>query len=141
MLTFTDHELRAYIAEELPVARSAALEKQLTVDGVLKDRLRGMLADSDSASLAVREVWTGGRLSCPSRTTWSEFLAGTLGDGLRQYMQFHLEEVGCRLCAANIADLQEQGGQAADQRRRKFFETSVGRLREVPTTSQLVSGE
>lgn len=131
MSSFTDQELRAYIAEELAVARSSALERQLAVDESLSVRLRQHLGESDSASLALRDVWQRGQLSCPSRSTWSDYLAGGLGDGLRQYLQFHLEEVGCRVCAANLDDLREQGGPDADQRSRKFFQTSVGRLRDV----------
>ncbi len=91
MLTFTDQELRAYIAEELAVARSSLLERQLAVDESLRERLRNHLSESDSASLALRDVWKRGALSCPSRSTWADFLAGGLGDGLRQYLQFHLD--------------------------------------------------
>ncbi len=131
MTTFSDQELRAYIAEELAVGRSTLLEHQLATDERLRDRLRALLGESDSASLALRDVWRRGQLSCPSRSTWSDYLTGGLGDGLRQYLQFHLEEVGCRVCAANLADLQQRGGTDADQRSRKFFETSVGRLRDV----------
>lgn len=131
MQHFTDQELRAYISEELAVARSTVLERQLATDERLRDRLRSLLGESDSASLALRDVWQRGRLSCPSRSVWGDYLAGELGDGLQQYLQFHLEEVGCRVCAANLADLQQQGGADADQRTRKFFETSVGRLSEV----------
>lgn len=131
MDSFTDQELRAYIAEELAVARSTMLERELSADDRLRDRLRALLGESDSASLALRDVWQRGRLSCPSRSTWSEYLAGGLGDGLQQYLQFHLNDVGCRICAANLADLQHQGGPDADQRSRKFFQTSIGRLRDV----------
>ncbi len=131
MTTFSDQELRAYIAEELAVERSTLLEHQLATDERLRDQLRELLGDNDSASLALRDVWQRGRLSCPSRSTWSDYLAGGLGDGLRQYLQFHLNDVGCRVCAANLTDLQQQGGADADQRSRKFFQTSVGRLRAI----------
>lgn len=132
MLTFTDLELRAYLAEELSVARSSELERELVADEALRQRLRNLLEESDAASLAVRDVWLRGRLSCPSRSTLSDFLEGRLGDGLGQYVRFHLEDVGCRFCAANLADLRGQGGPDADQRNRKFFETSVGRLKDIP---------
>ncbi|HET6422546.1 MAG TPA: hypothetical protein VFG20_02610 [Planctomycetaceae bacterium] len=131
MHTFTDQELRAYLAEELSVPRSVELERAIASDEPLRDRLRALLDDSPSALLALRDVWRRSRLSCPSRTVLSDYLAGQLGDGLGQYIQFHLTEVGCRVCAANLADLQEQGGPDAADRGRKFFATSVGRLRHV----------
>lgn len=131
MLTFSDQDLCAYIAEELAVDRSAALERQLVYDEGLRSRLQALLSETDSASLALREVWKKGALSCPSRSTWGDFLAGRLGDGLQQYLRFHLEDVGCRTCAANLADLQQQGGPDAEQRSRKIFATSIGRLHEI----------
>lgn len=131
MHTFTDQELRAYLAEELSLPRSVEIERALLVDDTLRARMRTLLDDSPSASLAVRDVWLKARLSCPSRDVLADYLAELLGDGLSQYVRFHLNEVGCRYCAANLADLQEQGGAEAAARGRKFFETSVGRLRQL----------
>lgn len=131
MHSFTDQELRAYLAEELSLPRSVELERTLLTDESLRARMQAMLDDSPSASLAVRDVWQKARLSCPSRSVLADYLAQLLGDGLSQYVQFHLTEVGCRFCAANLADLQEQGGVDAAARGRKFFETSVGRLRHL----------
>jgi hypothetical protein len=131
MYTFTDQELRSYLAEELSLPRSVELERAVLVDEALRERLRALLDDTPSASLAVRDVWQKSRLSCPSRSVLSDYVAGQLGDGLGQYIQFHLTEVGCRFCAANLADLQAAGDADAERRNRKFFETSVGRLRHV----------
>lgn len=133
MHTFTDQELRAYLAEELSVPRSAELERAIVADTALRDRLRALLDDTPSASLAVRDVWQRARLSCPSRSVLSEYLAEQLGDGLAQYIRFHLHDVGCRFCAANLEDLKEQGGTDAVDRGRKFFQTSVGRLKQLET--------
>lgn len=128
---FTDEELRAYIGEELAVSRSTALEGQLPSDPLLQRRLQQFL-DEDATGLAVGSVWRRYQLSCPSRSTWADFLAGRLGDGLRQYLEFHRDVVGCRLCAANVADLETVSDDAAERRARRYFETSVGRLKNVP---------
>ena len=48
-------------------------------------------------------------------------------------MTFHLEVVGCRYCQANVADLKNQEAEiraVVEDRRRKYFQSSVGRLRE-----------
>lgn len=131
MHAFTNQELCAYLAEELAVSRSRELEEVLRTDAGVREQLRRLLDESDCPSLTLRNVWLRGRMSCPSRATLVEYAAENLGDGLHQYLNFHLHVVGCRFCAANLADLQEQGGADATDRNRKFFETSVGRLRHI----------
>lgn len=128
MLEFTDEELRAYADECLPEGRSAQIESQLRGSKPLQDRLAGLLADSDQGGKSVGEVWRRGRVSCPSRTVWASYLDGGIGAGLRQYLQFHLDVVGCRFCAANLDDLKSSEDAAAAVRRQKIFQTSVGRL-------------
>lgn len=128
---FTEAELAAYIAEALPVERSMALESELRTSTALRERLRAALAASDSGTLSVGAIWQQQRLSCPSRSTWAAYLAKELGDGLTEYLRFHLDEIGCRFCAANVADLQQASDPDAERRTRKYFQTSVGRLSQV----------
>ena len=55
-----------------------------------------------------------------------------LPDQYAAYVAFHLEEIGCRYCQANRADLEErqtETSEAGKQRRRKYFESSAGYLR------------
>ena len=52
---------------------------------------------------------------------------------MTEHLQFHLDEIGCRLCHANVADLSQSADPAAERRVRKYFETSDGRLRQVAT--------
>lgn len=127
---FTDAELQAYIAESLSVERSVVLEEALRTSTALRDRLRAYLAANDQAPMSVGQLWQQQRLSCPTRSTWAAYLAGELGSGLTEYFQFHLDEIGCRFCAANVADLQA-GDPEAERRTRKYFETSVGRLSQL----------
>lgn len=127
---FTDAELAAYIAEGLSLERSAALEAAVRTLPALQQRLRDLLAASDDAGLSVGLIWRQQRLSCPSRSTWAAYLADELGGGLSAYLQFHLDDIGCRYCAANVADLRQQAPDA-DRTRRRYFETSVGRLQQA----------
>lgn len=128
MTEFTDEELRAYADECLPEGRSAEIEAQLRGSKPLQNRLAGLLADSDQGGKSVGEIWRRSRISCPSRTVWASFIDGGIGAGLRQYLQFHLDVVGCRYCGANLDDLKSSEGAAAAVRRQKIFQTSVGRL-------------
>ncbi len=65
------------------------------------------------------------------RTELGGYLLGTLSPDAAAYVEFHLNTVGCRVCQANLNDLEEQStqtGQVPD-RRRRFFESSAGLLR------------
>jgi len=128
MSDFTDEELLAYADECLPGARSAQIETDLRGSEALRQRLAGLLAAADQGGKSLGEIWRRTRLSCPSRATWAGYMEGGIGEGLRQYLTFHLETVGCRFCAANLADLKTSEDATAQVRRQKIFQTSVGRL-------------
>jgi hypothetical protein len=51
-------------------------------------------------------------------------------DDQSSYIQFHLDTIGCRYCQSNLEDLSAQHHRdAVIARRRKYFQSSVGRLR------------
>jgi hypothetical protein len=52
-----------------------------------------------------------------------------LGDGLSQYLKFHLETAGCRICEASVSDL-NRGGSDDEARVQKIFQSSAGVLRD-----------
>ncbi|MCZ6596569.1 MAG: RNA polymerase sigma factor [Planctomycetota bacterium] len=54
----------------------------------------------------VRNVWRERRLSCPGRHWLARLVAGTLHEGPRVFVTFHLEEMKCPWCQANIDDLE-----------------------------------
>ena len=126
---FTDEELLSYAEERLPVARAAELERLLRTSTELVSRLSELMRDSDSGDQSLGAMWRRGRWSCPPRAVWSAFVDGRLGDGLSQYLKFHVETVGCRICAANLADLQQNVGTSdSESRVRQIFQSSAGRL-------------
>jgi hypothetical protein len=125
MMEWTDRELSAWLDELLPASRMAELETQLRMDKSLQARLAQIIRHRDQGGNTIGEVWQRGRLSCPSRTEMGGFLLGTLNSDAAAYVEFHIQTVGCRVCQANLADLEEQSTQS-DQvpgRRRKFFES------------------
>jgi hypothetical protein len=129
MLEFSDEELLAYADERLASVKCVAIEQSLRDDAMLSQRLSLLLANRDQGSHSVGELWRRHRLSCPHRAVWAAFVDGRLGDGMSQYLRFHVEVVGCRVCAANLADL-EQAEVATDSERRtrKIFQSSAGTL-------------
>jgi hypothetical protein len=54
-----------------------------------------------------------------------------------EYLDFHLNDMGCRFCRANLDDLksaQAAGQQASETRRQRYFESSAGLLRSKRET-------
>lgn len=131
-LDFTDAELAAYVAETLAVPRSVALEQALRSSETLRRRVSGVVRNLEDAAPGIGEIWRRRGLSCPTRETWRAYVADGIHGEFREYLRFHLDVVGCRRCAANVDDLRADGDPAAASRVRKFFETSVGRLKELP---------
>lgn len=129
---FTDQQLQAYLDEGLPTASMSAVEQSLRDDSELRERLLALAGQREAGVHGLGEIWRRHRLSCPARTQLGGFLLGTLEVEQHNYVQFHLEQVGCRLCAANLDDLQQKHAeqlQATQARRQRFFQTSAGLLR------------
>ena len=129
--TINDEDLRAYLAEQLPAERMATIEQSLRDSEPLRQQLAAIVRDSDHGGYSVGEVWRRGRLSCPTRGQLGAYLLQALDDGPREYIDFHLQTIGCRVCNANLADLQQANAAAPEKqrRRRKYFESSAGFLR------------
>ncbi len=130
--TFSDNELLAFLDELLPNERASLIEQTLRDSDELRNRLAGLIRRRDQGGHTVGEIWRRYRLTCPDRQTLGSYLLGVLDEPLRQYIQFHLETIGCRLCGATISELEEAQAADADrpnQRRRRYFESSAGHLK------------
>jgi hypothetical protein len=58
---------------------------------------------------------------------------------LQDYIAFHLKVIGCPFCQANLADLQalqQEPAPKAQERRRRFFESSAGYLHTAQDTKR-----
>ncbi len=64
-------------------------------------------AESGEASLdfSLESAWREGRVSCPARHWLARFVVQSLEAGPREYVRFHIEEMRCPWCAANLEDL------------------------------------
>jgi hypothetical protein len=130
---FTDPELLGYLDEALAVERMTAIEAELRTSAVLRQRVTGLRNNRDNQGHSVSDVWRRARLSCPGRGQLGSYLLGALPPEWTEYVEFHLQTVGCRFCQANLADLEEASrpNPAAAQRRQKFFQSSAGYVRRV----------
>jgi anti-sigma factor RsiW len=125
-------DLDAYLDEALPPEEMARIEEALRKDAQLRGRLAATNARRDAGVHSLGEIWRRHRLSCPSRQQLGSYLLEALPDEQAEYVKFHLEQIGCRYCNANLADLERQQAEAPDAavtRRRKYFHSSVGHLR------------
>lgn len=131
IMDWTDRELAAWLDEQLPADRLAQLENCLREDPLLRQRTAALIRQRDQGGHSIGEIWQRLRLSCPSRSDLGGFLLQTLPPDAADYIHFHLHLVGCRLCLANISDLQEQSSrpELLPERRQRFFESSAGLLR------------
>ncbi len=129
-MSWTDIELTAWLDEMLPVERMAELEQQLRVGETLQSRVSSLIHHRDQGGNTVGEIWRRSGLSCPTRSELGGHLLQTLPKDSSDYIDFHLMTIGCRVCQANLRDLEEHAKQAEDApgRRRRFFESSAGLL-------------
>ncbi|MFN6160890.1 MAG: hypothetical protein ACK6DC_19230 [Planctomycetota bacterium] len=133
----TDPVLLAYLEESLAGEVMATIENELRRDASLRDRLSALIAQRESGVHSVGDIWRRHRLSCPTREELGSYLLGAMMEDASTYIRFHVEQIGCRYCQANLEDLQSANSASATsatvrQRRDRFFQSSVGRVRKFP---------
>ncbi len=104
---FSSAQLLGYVDELLPVEMMTAIEMALRESEALRRHVGQLIRRRDAGEHSVGQVWQRLRLSCPDRTELGSYLLGTLPDEELDYIDFHLQTVGCRYCAANLEDLRE----------------------------------
>jgi len=91
---------------------------------------RDLLGGEDiSTDATIAKVWRQRRLSCLKRSTIGSYLLGVLEEPWQSYTAFHLEEVKCLMCRANLEDLSAESEQLSDgSLGDRVFQSSVGFL-------------
>lgn len=127
----TDHELLAYLDEMLSVSRSAEIEKLLRDRNDLRHRAALLVRRRDQGGHTVGEIWRRRQLSCLPRETLGTFLLGVADPDLEDYIIFHTQVVGCRVCSANLQDLRElhAARDSGTDRSQRYFASSAGLFR------------
>ncbi len=78
----------------------------------------------------ITQLWEQLRPSCPKRSTIGAYLLKTLDAPWHDYVGFHLDRLGCRLCRANFDDLNRQTDEAQTAvLRDRIMQSTVGFLR------------
>ena len=127
--------LASYMDDSLSEAETAAIEQALRGSESLRQQLKQLMSDRDRGEHTVGAIWRRQRLSCLPREQLGSYLLGVLDDDVQDYIQFHLNIIGCAYCLANLADLQTQQQEADGQvksRRKRYFQSSAGLLQPPP---------
>lgn len=128
---FTESELEAYLDEALSPDEMSAVESALRGNVELAQRLAKINGRRDAGVHSIGEIWRRHRISCPTREQLGSYLLEALDKEQTEYLRFHIEQVGCRVCQANLDDLkmqQEESSEAKISRRAKYFQSSAGYL-------------
>jgi len=136
MPDYSDAQLEAYLDEGLNAELTARIEASLRAGDAHAEQLgKRLLALTGRCGAGVHSlgaVWRGQRLSCPTRQQLGSYLLGVLEPAHADYVRFHFEVIGCRLCEASLVDLRQQQAateeSAAAFRRKKYFQSSAGYL-------------
>lgn len=132
MAAVTREQLHAYLDDALDDAATARIENLLRTSSGVREQLDEIRSERDRGEHSLGAVWRREKLSCLTREQLGGYLHGVLDKPLRQYVEFHLDEVECACCQANLDDLKEKQAESAatSKRRRRYFETSAGLLNE-----------
>ena len=131
----TREQLLGYLEDALSEQETAQVEQALRQSEPLRAQLRQLIQERDRGEHSVGAIWRRQRLTCPTREQLGSYLLGVVDNDVQDYLDFHLQTIGCSFCLANLADLKAQQKEAATQtqkRRRRYFESSAGLLRKRP---------
>src|SRR5262249_9693738 len=111
MPDITRQMLRDYLNDALPEKETALIERALRESAAVRRELQEGLEEVDRGGHTAGAIWRRGRVRCPTREQLGGSLLGSIDAGLEDYIEFHLETIGCPYCQANLDDLKKlQGG-------------------------------
>ncbi len=129
---FSNADLEAYLDETLSSSISVNIEAALRDEPELLNQLATLAGRRDAGMHSLGAIWRRRQITCPARDQLGSFLLGVLDPDHAAYLQFHLDEIGCRYCNASIKDLREKHAaantQESESRRTKYFQSSAGYL-------------
>jgi hypothetical protein len=128
----SDIDLANFADEALSPEEMVRIELALRTSSSIRKRLDGIRQARDRGWHSVGATWRGHRLSCPTRSQLGSYLLDALDSQWQDYIRFHTEVVGCRMCSANLADLRamhEAQEPATVHRRQRVFQSSAGHLK------------
>ena len=133
----SDADLINFADEALSPTEMVYVETALRESVELRRRLGGLVQARDRGWHSVGAIWRGHRLSCPTRSQLGSYLLDALDPQWQDYIRFHTEVVGCRICLASLVYLHSRQLEpeiATRERRRRLFQSSVSQLKKEGTS-------
>ncbi|MBN2181473.1 MAG: sigma-70 family RNA polymerase sigma factor [Sedimentisphaerales bacterium] len=101
----------------------------------IRERIASLSLPADPSSEEfenlLTDIWKLQRFSCPKRSTIGAYLLGTLDKQWHDYVDFHLNKLGCRFCMANFEDMKNQNIKNQNrQLRARIMESTAGFLKK-----------
>ncbi len=87
------------------------------------------LDESAGTDSMISAVWEDRRPTCPKRSTIGRFELKTLDSPWREYVDFHLNRLGCHFCQANLEDLRKQSEAPPPDMQQKIMQSTIGFFR------------
>jgi hypothetical protein len=131
MTAITREQLHSYLEDALGEGETARIEQALRQSPPLQKMLRAIIQERDRGDHSIGAIWCRHRLSCPTREQLGSYLLKALDSEFLDYIDFHLQTIGCAFCQANLADLHalhKEPAPKVKERQRRFFESSAGYL-------------
>ncbi len=112
--------------------KAVALIKHRNLKQIRESVAQGQLSGeptSEEFENLLTDLWEYYRFSCPKRNTIGAYMLGTLERDWHQYVEFHLNTLGCRFCRANLDDLQSQSRETQQEAfQARIMESTIGFL-------------
>ena len=106
----TRQMLRDYLHDALPDRELAAVERAVRASADVRALLAEVIDQEDRGEHSVGAIWRRERVSCPTRDQLGGSLLGAGDEDLLDYVEFHLNVIGCPYCQATLDDLQKLRG-------------------------------
>ncbi len=129
MTEVTHEQLHAYLDDALTESEMARVEQSLRESDALRRSLRQAMQERDRGEHSLGAIWRRERLTCPTREELTSYLFQVLDEARQDYIDFHLQSVGCPFCTANLADLharQKESDPQAKERRKRILHVQRG---------------
>ncbi len=103
----------------------------------LPDDARTTSTDESGLEILLTKAWESCRPSCPKRSVVGRYVLGTLDDEWHDFVDFHINTLGCRMCQANLDDLSDQTQKSnAASVQHRIIDSTIGFLSRAEQDGQ-----
>lgn len=137
MPEITRQILHDYLNDALPDAELTAVEKAVREQPEIQALLHEVRQEVDRGEHSVGAIWRREKLSCLTRDQLGGYLLGAGDPALHEYIEFHLQTIGCPDCQANLDDLAHMNAEPDEPvrtRRKRILDSSVGLIQNARRT-------